>query len=101
MLKQQIKSLFQISSDIFLKSIFIPVHIVSSLTPGAYLASGSPRAEGLITRPELPVVIRDSLLEAIMVEFITDSVGVDSMIGVSMVDMEGMEVGMRGREFGW
>ena len=95
MLKQQIKSLFQISSDIFLKSIFIPVHIVSSLTPGAYLASGSPRAEGLITRPELPVVIRDSLLE-----FITDSVGVDSMIGVSMVDMEGMEVGMRGREFG-
>ena len=30
----------------------------------------------------------------------TDSMVVDSTMGVSMVDMEGMEVGMRGREFG-
>ena len=30
----------------------------------------------------------------------TDSMVVDSTMGVSMVDMEGIEVGMRGREFG-
>ena len=72
------------------------------LTPGAYLASGPPRADGLITSPEdsweVPIGIRDSLLET-MVESMTDSMVVDSStMGVSMVDMEGMEVGIRGRE---
>ena len=35
-------------------------------------------------------------------ESMTDSMVVDSStMGVSMVDMEGMEVGIRGREFSW
>ena len=78
---------------------------LSLLTPGAYLASGPTKAEGLITSPEVSwevsIGVRDSPLK-IMVESMTDSMVVDSStMGVSMVDMEAMEVGIRGREFSW
>ena len=76
------------------------MHTVCLLTPGAYLASRPPRVEGLITRPEVSIGTRDSLLGTMVVESMTDSMVVDSTMGVSMVDMEGIEVGMRGREFG-
>ena len=47
----------------------------------------------------MSIGVRDFPLK-IMVESMTDSMVVDSStMGVSMVDMEAMEVGIRGREF--
>ena len=46
----------------------------------------------------MSIGVRDSPLK-IMVESMTDSMVDSSTMGVSMVDMEAMEVGIRGREF--